>query len=68
MELTLNQVIMYAKSTELKNFEVINNYEDLCNIINLVLIELHARFVLNEKVIKIPLEKDKTTYNLQDYL
>lgn len=66
--LTVKDVLRYARSGELKNLSVVENYEDMCNFINLMLIELHGRFVLNQRIIDIPLSEDKTTYNLQDYL
>lgn len=66
--LTVQDVLRYAASGELKNLSVVNNYDDMCNFINLMLIELHGRFVLNQRIIDIPLSEDKTTYNLQEYL
>lgn len=68
MNLTLEQVIKFARATDLKNFAVINNYDELIQILNLVLIELHARFTLKQDIMTIPLSTDKTTYKLTDYL
>lgn len=68
MNLTLEQVIKFARATDLKNFAVINNYDELIQILNLVLIELHARFTLKQDIMTIPLSADKTTYKLTDYL
>lgn len=67
-ELTLKQVLEYAKSGDLKNLDVINNYQDMVNFINLVLIELHARFTINQNIVDVKLEQDKTTYDLRDYI
>jgi len=67
-ELTLEQVIKYAKATDLKNFAVVNNYEDLVQIINLVLIELHSRLTIRQNIIEIPLDKDKLIYDIREYL
>lgn len=66
--LTLKQVLQFAKTGELSSLGVVNDYEAMCNFINLVLIELHSRFVINQKIIEIPLSEDKTTYKLTDYL
>jgi translation elongation factor EF-G len=68
MNLTLEQVIKFARATDLKNFAVINNYDELIQILNLVLIELHARFTLKQDIMTIPLSADQTTYKLTDYL
>lgn len=67
-ELTLKQVLEFAKSGELKNLDVVNNYTDMVNFINLVLIELHSRFVINQAIVDVKLEQDKTVYNLLDYI
>lgn len=67
-ELTLKQVLEYAKSGDLKNLDVVNNYQDMVNFINLVLIELHARFTINQNIVDVKLEQDKTTYDLRDYI
>lgn len=67
-DLTLEQVIKFARSSNLRNSEVINSYEDIVNIVNLVLIELHSRFLINQNVIEIPLDKEKTVYDLKEYL
>lgn len=67
-ELTLKQVLEYAKSGDLKNLDVINNYQDMVNFINLVLIELHARFTINQNIVDVKLEQDKITYDLRDYI
>lgn len=67
-DLTLEQVIKFARSSNLRNSEVINSYEDIVNIVNLVLIELHSRFLIKQNIIEIPLEQDKTVYDLNDYL
>ena len=55
-ELTLEQVIKYAKATDLRNFAVVNDYSDLIQIINLVLIELHSRLTIKQNVMEIPLD------------
>lgn len=65
---TLEQVLKFAKNGELKNLAIVDDYSAMCDLINRVLIELHARFVINQQIIDIPLEKDKTAYNLYDYL
>jgi len=67
-ELTVEQVINFAKATDLKNTPIIDDYNEIVQIINLVLIELHSRFTLNQNIIDIKLEKDKTTYNILDYI
>lgn len=67
-DLTLEQVIRFARSSNLRNSEVINSYEDIVNIVNLVLIELHSRFLIKQNIIEIPLEQDKSVYDLNDYL
>lgn len=67
-ELTLKQVLEFSKSGELKNLDVVNNYTDMVNFINLVLIELHSRFVINQAIVDVKLEQDKTVYNLLDYI
>lgn len=67
-ELSLKQVLEYAKSGDLKNLDVVNNYQDMVNFINLVLIELHARFTINQNIADVKLEQDKTTYDLRDYI
>ena len=67
-ELTVEQVINFAKATDLKNTPIIDDYNEIVQIINLVLIELHSRFTLDQNIIDIKLEKDKTTYNILDYI
>lgn len=67
-ELTLAQVLEFAKSGELKNFDAVNNYQDMCNFINLVLIELHSRFTISQDIVEVKLEQNKTTYDLRDYI
>lgn len=67
-DLTLEQVIRFARSSNLRNSEVINSYEDIVNIVNLVLIELHSRFLIKQNIIEIPLEQDKSVYDLNNYL
>ena len=67
-ELTVEQVINFAKATDLKNTPIIDDYNEIVQSINLVLIELHSRFTLNQNIIDIKLEKDKTTYNILDYI
>ena len=67
-ELTLEQVIKYAKATDLRNFAVVNDYSDLIQIINLVLIELHSRLTIKQNVMEIPLDREKMIYNLKEYI
>lgn len=67
-DLTLEQVIRFARSSNLRNSEVINSYEDIVNIVNLVLIELHSRFLIKQNVIEIPLKQDKSVYDILDYI
>ena len=50
-ELTVEQVINFAKATDLKNTPIIDDYNEIVQIINLVLIELHSRFTLNQNII-----------------
>lgn len=68
MSLTLKQVIEYSRTTDLKNLSVIDKYPDMCNLVNMVLIDLHNRFTLNQGIVDIPLEEDKLTYNINDYV
>lgn len=67
-ELTLADVLKFAKASDLKNTPIIDDYSNLCQIVNLVLIELHSRFTLTQNIVEVPLEQDKTTYNLLDYI
>lgn len=67
-ELTLEQVIKYAKATDLKNFAIVNDYSDLVQIINLVLIELHSRLTINQNIIEIPLDREKLLYDLREFM
>ena len=67
-ELTLEQVIKYAKAADLRNFAVVNDYSDLIQIINLVLIELHSRLTIKQNVMEIPLDREKMIYNLKEYI
>ncbi|EAI2216800.1 hypothetical protein ACNGB2_00515 [Campylobacter coli] len=66
--LTLKQVIEFAKATDLKNLAIADKYPDMCNIVNMVLIDLHSRFTINQGIVDIPLEKDKFIYNINDYI
>ena len=66
--LTPEQVIKYAKATDLRNFAVVNDYSDLIQIINLVLIELHSRLTIKQNVMEIPLDREKMIYNLKEYI
>lgn len=70
-QLTLRQLIDFAKSSTLNDLPALNekNREnDLVNMLNMVLIELHSRFVIKQDIVEVPLEKDKTIYNLLDYI
>ncbi len=67
-ELTLEQLIKFAKSSSFSNLPGMEQYDDICNMLNMVLIELHARFVIKQDIVDVKLEKDKTTYNLLDYI
>ena len=67
-ELTLADVLKFAKASDLKNSPIIDDYSNMCQIVNLVLIELHSRFILTQNIVEVKLEQDKTTYNLLDYI
>lgn len=67
-EFTVEQVIKFARSSNLRNSEAINSYEDIVNIINLVLIELHSRFLIRQNVVEIPLEQNKAIYDILEYI
>lgn len=66
--LTLKEVIEFAKTTDLKNLAVADNYPDMVRYVNMVLIDLHSRLFINQGIVDIPLEKDKTIYNLNEYI
>lgn len=67
-DMTLEFVINIARSSQLKNLGVADKYDDLVNLINLTLIDLHNRFDLNHGIVDIPLEQDKDTYYIPDYI
>lgn len=67
-ELTLKQVLEFAKTGNLTNADIANDYSAMVNFINLVLIELHSRFVINQAIVDVKLEQDKTIYDLRDYI
>lgn len=68
-QLTLNQLINFANSSTLANLPGgEDRYEIICNLLNMVLIELHARFVIKQDIVDVPLDSNKTSYNLLDYI
>lgn len=70
-QLTLEQLFEFAKSSTLNDLPAFNEGErqqDMVNMLNMVLIELHARFNIKQNIVEVPLEKDKTKYNLLDYI
>ncbi len=65
---TLREVIMFAQSSELKNLDISNSISDMVNLINLALIDIHSSLVINQGIIHVPLDKEKTEYNLLDFI
>lgn len=62
---TLQEVLDQANSTVLKNVNLTD--KEIINIINMTLLDIHNRLVLNKAIIEIPLEKDKVFYKISDY-
>lgn len=65
--LTLAKVIEIAQTTELQGLGLKNDYKTMVNLLNMTLIDLHSRFVINQDVIKVPIEHNKEFYNLETY-
>lgn len=69
MKLTLKQVLDLTGSTDLRTLNLTaDDPTTMSYLINQVLIDLHSRFVLNQKLVKIPLEEDKELYDINDYI
>lgn len=62
---TLQEVLDQANSTVLKNVNLTD--KEIINILNMTLLDIHNRLVLNKAIIEIPLEKDKVFYKISDY-
>lgn len=62
---TLQEVLDQANSTVLKNVNLTD--KEIINILNMTLLDIHNRLVLNKTIIEIPLEKDKVFYKISDY-
>lgn len=67
-KLTLAQVIDMAQSTELAGLGLKNDYRTMVNLLNMTLIDLHARLVINQGIVTIPIEHNKEIYNIEDYV
>lgn len=65
--LTLAEVLETAQVTELQGLGLKNDYKSMVNLLNMTLRDLHARLVINQGIIVIPIEHDKEFYNLLDY-
>ena len=67
-KLTLAQVIDMAQTTELAGLRLKNDYRTMVNLLNMTLIDLHARLVINQGIVTIPIEHNKEIYNIEDYV
>ena len=67
-KLTLAQVLEMAQTTELQGLGLKNDYKTMVNLLNLTLIDIHARLVINQGIIDIPIEHNKEIYELEDYI
>lgn len=67
-KLTLAQVIDMAQTTELAGLGLKNDYRTMVNLLNMTLIDLHARLVINQGIVSIPIEHNKEIYNIEDYV
>ena len=67
-KLTLAQVIDMAQTTELAGLGLKNDYRTMVNLLNMTLIDLHARLVINQGIVTIPIEHNKEIYNIEDYV
>lgn len=63
---TLQEVLDFANSGVLKNVNLTD--KDIVNLLNMTLLDIHNRLVLNNAIIEIPLEKDKVFYKISDYI
>lgn len=66
-KLTLAEVLETAQLTELQGLGLKNDYKTMVNLLNLTLRDLHARLIINQGIIEIPIEHHKEFYNLEDY-
>ena len=67
-KLTLAQVIDMAQTTELAGLGLKNDYRTMVNLLNMTLIDLHARLIINQRIVTIPIEHNKEIYNIEDYV
>ena len=67
-KLTLAQVIDMAQTTELAGLGLKTDYRTMVNLLNMTLIDLHARLVINQGIVTIPIEHNKEIYNIEDYV
>ena len=67
-KITLAQVIDMAQTTELAGLGLKNDYRTMVNLLNMTLIDLHARLVINQGIVTIPIEHNKEIYNIEDYV
>ena len=67
-KLTLAQVIDMAQTTGLAGLGLKNDYRTMVNLLNMTLIDLHARLVINQGIVTIPIEHNKEIYNIEDYV
>ena len=67
-KLTLAQVIDMAQTTELAGLGLKNDYRTMVNLLNMTLIDLHARLVINQGIVTIHIEHNKEIYNIEDYV
>ena len=62
---TLQEVLDQANAGVFKNVSL--NDKEIVNLLNMTLLDIHNRLVLNQAIIEIPLEKDKVLYKISDY-
>ena len=62
---TLQEVLDQANAGVFKNVSL--NDKEIVNLLNMTLLDIHNRLVLNQAIIEIPLEKDKVFYKISDY-
>ena len=62
---TLQEVLDQANAGVFKNVSL--NDKEIVNLLNMTLLDIHNRLVLNQATIEIPLEKDKVFYKISDY-
>ena len=62
---TLQEVLDQANAGVFKNVSL--NDKEIVNLLNMTLLDIHNRLVLNQAIIEISLEKDKIFYKISDY-